>query len=774
MRLLICITLLLALLPVNSFAKDTEKINVGYFEAGHYPVHSLLRDEYFKQLQQLLPENIEIVQIPEGYRSADWDRATSITMAKQLKNIKHLDIVIAFGPWVVNDLLEAGFTKPIIGLHQFNPKAEGLLDENNRPVADNLTVHFRPGKTLDDIHILTKLFKVKKLGLLYFPTEQNKFSMSEHIKSLGQRFGFEVVTAEKYDNKGTYAFFKSYNAIRGKIDALYLPPLWGLETKSIGDFFEMLNREKVPTFTDEGGIIVEKGATATNNYFGVVSEARFNAVKTVDIINGKTPADLPVIFRSGFNLAVNQKSVSKCKVRINSEVFNNYTVIGSKPTEDIPLYQLSELVNRAIYQNPGFLAASDAVAAAQSDVDISKSGYFPQLYGQLSVDNIDENLRHNSLNRLDKNIYQSSLNLEQKLFSLESLKSINSAKKKTALIESDQKAAQLDLELAVSLAYLDYLKFSEQLKALKNIRTMLNYNLETAHAIQIISGKDSLAILRMESKRYNLTLKNIELLQLRKSSRIILNSLLNLPAEEKYILQDDLFTEDRFIQYESAFLDKIKSYDVQRAIAQKIETEAFANNPALARSDFSIEWQKALLDENKSSFYPTVGLHASLYYNDYLKESALFEEKKTGWTVGGKISLPLYLGGKRLKEKGKLKANLSQAEYEKDAAALEIMRTSRTEFQRLLSHAQQMTPAYLAKERGYRSINIAIEKFGSENISAVDFLDILSTTLDSDLRSIDTRFEYYASMARLIHTIGLPVGDDYTNFVERFHTVLNY
>ena len=93
--------------PTN--AKEIKRFNIGYFEAGQYEVHAILREEYFKQLENLLPDNIQIVSIPEGYRSADWNREQSKKMAQQLCEIKHLDFILAVGPWVVQDLLEAGF-----------------------------------------------------------------------------------------------------------------------------------------------------------------------------------------------------------------------------------------------------------------------------------------------------------------------------------------------------------------------------------------------------------------------------------------------------------------------------------------------------------------------------------------------------------------------------------------------------------------------------------------------------------------------------------------
>ncbi len=426
---LVSILLFTFIVTSSITATTVKKIKIGFFEAGKYDIHSILRDEYFKQLESLLPDSIQIITIPEGYRSADWNRPASKKMAGELARLKNIDMILAIGPWVVQDLLDAGFDKPIIGMHQFNPKAEGLTIANDRPKAENLTVHFRPGKVAEDIRALTKLMPVERLGVLAFSSDDTANSVYNHIKALGDQLGFKVFSATEFDNEGTFAFYKSYNTLKKKhVDAIYLGPLWGLNSLDIENFFEMLNKEKVPSFTDEGSLLIRVGATATNNYFGLISEAYYNAYKTLEIINGTTPADLPIILRSNSHLAINKHSAKLCELKMRADAYNSYEIIGAENNSDITPSTLSELVSRAISQNPKILSQIDLLDAAEAQNAIAKSSYKPQIYGDAAYNYTDNNYHHNLSNSSEKEIFTSALHISQTLFHLKNSKRLKQPK----------------------------------------------------------------------------------------------------------------------------------------------------------------------------------------------------------------------------------------------------------------------------------------------------------------------------------------------------------
>ncbi len=756
-------------------ADSIKKYNIGYFEAGQYDVHSILQDEYFKQLELMLPDSVQLVSIPEGFRSAEWDRKKSKQMAAQLAAQNNIDIMLAFGPWVVQDLLEAGFEKPIIGMHQFNPKAEGLLDDHDRPIAKNLTVHFRPGKTVDDILTLMKIKPLKKLGVLSFPSDDSSLSLDKHITSIGKQYGFEVVTATEFDNKGTFAFYKSYAKIRdAQVDAIYLSPLWGLASEKIPQFFEMLNREKLMSFTDEGSLLIQNGATATNNYFGLVSEAYFNAYKTIEILNGVTPSELPVIFRSGTHIALNKNSVERCNITMRSQLFNNYEIIEDRKTVGTQVESLSEIVHRGISQNPLILAQSDKIDALDASIGISKSAYKPQLSANAEFDYIDNNLQSNFHNYVKNEIFKSSLNMSQTIYSKEKLKNIQAVKELKIVEQRAHEIEKLNLERALSLAYLANLRIQEESKVIQNLRNMVSYNIELLRAKQIADKTDSLSLLRLDMYRYHLTLAYIKNNRAQKTAKIGLNSLLNLPYSEPLFFDKIYFSENSFIEFESPIISKLQTHSSQDEIENRLLEKMLTQNASQAKADALINYNKALLEKSASSFFPEFSLHGSLLYSDFQEETIYFQEKDFSWYVGGKISLPLFLGGKRHNQKKQTAALLSESEYQKDIISLTTMKEGLTSFQNFTRFTEQMTPSYQAKQRAYSSLDIANRQYYKDELSTTDFLAIIETTLETDLQFIQIRYNYYTAMAKIVHDLGIIVSDSYSDFVVKFHEELEY
>ena len=766
-KLVLLQIVIFSILICSNTYSTVKKYNIGYFEAGKYDVNSQLRNEYFKQLESLLPDTIQLISIPEGYKSADWNRTTCKKMAQELTANKNIDFLIAVGPWVLEDLLEAGFKKPIIGMHQFNPKAQGLLVDNDRPIVDNLTVHFRPGKTFEDIAALTKLIDIKRLGVLSFPTDDTVNSLYKHMQSLGEQYGFSVHTAEGFDNEGTYAFYKAYNTLKSKrVDAIYLGPLFGLNSDELTGFFEMLNRDRVPCFVDEGALLVQLGATITNSYFGIASEAYFSAYKTIQIINGAVPADLPVIFRGEPFIALNKKSAEQCKVELRTDIINNYMIVGDGVPQDISISPLNEIVHRAINQNPSILSLSDKLDAVQADIDIAKSLYKPQLSGESRLGVIDNNFQQNYQNYIDKNIFRSSLHLTQTLFSKEKLKEIKHSKEIKKITELQNNSDKLDLEETVSLAYLDILKFQEYIAVIQNIQSMLSYNIELLYAKQKLNENDSLAVLRLENFRYSFTLDFIENRHLLKTAQIILNSLLNLPPDEKILLDQKYFSEESYISTEAPLIQKLVSPKAQNEVKNKFQQIILSQNPNQLIADAEINLQKSSLEKAKSSMYPELQLEGSLYYDKYRSENLLYKEKNPSWYIGGKLSLPLYLGGKRLKEKQKAQALVSEAEYKKDEVSLQNMKNGLTDYYKFLQYTEQMTPAYLANQRAIELSEIVNQQLFNDDISISDYLDIIEKNYQTNIASINTRFNYYASMAKLINDLGIGVTDSFSDFIE--------
>jgi len=560
---------------------EPRKVRMGYFEGGKYPYHDRLRDEFLKQLNAILPDSIEAIFAPEGYRSAEWDKSNSARMAQELALVKGLDLVVALGPWVVHDLLNADYKKPIVAMHQFAPQFEGLLEKSGRPTASNLTIHLQRDKLEKDLSRLAGMISLKRLGFLYFPSTIETDSVLAQVKAIGAKLGFEVVTADGTNAKGTYAYFNAFSKLDKKIDALYLPPLWGLEIQMINQFFYNADHERIPVMTSEDKFLVDRGAFLTNNAYDIFSEARFNAYKTAQIILGKKPADLPVNLSGGSAIAVNEATAQKCRITLERRLYNESDVVLAPAGEDVPVLSLSEAISRAVTFNPGYLAQREAVAEATAEASLAYAQYLPHLSADAAIGYRDDNYVNNSRNELKNEFYVTRLNLLQKIFSLETINSIKIASKEKDLQEQSLVSARLDLEQAVTKAYLNYLKAQEVLDLQYRMRQLVERNIEISGARFLVEGGSEYELSRWRAERDNATKDIIEAQSNVKVARILLNVLINYPVEQRLVLSGDGFTNESTGRIYARIVPNLARPSAAEVIGGKIMAHASVSNPNL-------------------------------------------------------------------------------------------------------------------------------------------------------------------------------------------------
>ncbi len=739
-------------------AQPKKQFRLGYFEGGQYPVHVVLRSEFARQLQCVLPEDCEFAFVPEGYRSAGWKRDSCRAMAKQLAALPSIDMVVALGPWVIEDLLAAGFTKPILAMHQFDPIAQGLVGSDGRPIAPNLTVHVVPGRLEDDLKTLAKLVSVKRLGVLYFPSGDEGQAIVSTIDSFGKDLGFEVVTAEGFDNYGTYAFFKAYYQLDKKIDALYLPPLWGMDDIKVSEFFLMVAHDRIPAFTSEGECMVERGAFGSNAAYSIISEARYNAIKAARILQGEQPANLQVKFRGGMALAVNEQTANQCQVSLPTAVTDDAYLVAAPITEATPKYTLSDAVERALSYNPGYLARYDAVEAAVQAAKQAYSAYLPQIVAGASVAHLDDNTVANSRGTLEKDRYRSTVWLNQTVFSADAIKSIQLAAKQRDLEQTNFQQAKLDLELAVTAAYLTYLGAQEVLETQLRYRTLVDRSLEIAGTRLVLEEGSEIDLLRWKDERHQATSRIIHARWGVQAANVLLNVLFNLPGDNPLALDTTLFSEKRFWNDYDLLHALVPTAPDQKQLQDFLVSEGQKENPALRSLDIDIAIQKDLLSKNTARYYPTLDFQASLNYADQLVDRPLtFVEESTTWSVWGGLVLPIFLGTDRIRERTKLKAKLSQVEFERDAAGLEVMGEIRRGACDLVAQVGSVPRAVRSAELATQNLKLILEKYEGGKLGLVDLVDAYSNARNAELSSIVERYSFYLSMARLVRDVGWPV-----------------
>jgi outer membrane protein len=772
LTVLISVTLSVSLSSSGPEAREARKINVGYFEGGKYPVHDQLRNELHRQLELTTPDSIELTFVPDGFRSANWNRDSSRMMARELTGLKKLDLVVTMGPWAVEDLLAAGFTKPIVAMYRYDPVSEGLAGPDQVPLARNVTVGIDPGKMENDLSMLTNLMPVRRLGILFFPSGNERDVVLARARTIGSRLGFEVVTAEGFDLEGTYAFFKAYAALDKKIDALYLPPMWGMDIIKVAQFLKQAAEGRIPTFCSEARYLVDKGALAANSGYTFYPEARYTADKIMRIIAGAVPAELPAVLPEMSGLSLNLQVAATCKRALPADAVSQAYVVEPPLPETAGSYTLQGAVSHALERNPTYLARYDALQAAAEAARQTYSEYLPEVTALASATHFDDNAVSNARDLIDADRYAATLTLTQPLFSLGAIRDIQMAARHKSLKEINLKQAQLDLELGVTTAYLNYMRASELVKVRRQDREIIDRNLEVANTLQHLGLAERADFVRWEDERTHASENLIAARADVATARVLLNTLLNMPGASPIALDTEYCSEDRTWRQYQTLQTRIATDDDRQELIEALSAAAGGANPALRREEVGIDVQRTALRQNTARFYPTVGFRASLNYRDQLAERQSFAEKHNTWSISGYLSLPIFLGFDRIHERKKLKALLSEAEYRKDAVSLEIMGQVQMAAHSFIRFANGVPLSVRSQQLARQNYDDVTKGYEAQKLPILSVLDAQANVLRAELSYVTSRYDYFAALARLVYDIGWSPSENKTTFDQEFYSRL--
>jgi len=761
----LCLLALLALCcsaPEGVLAGDAglKIYRVGFLEAGEHAPHAAMRAAYRSQLERILDSDLAVVFPPNGFLSAGWNRDSSRAMAHRLAAQSNIDLIGALGPWVVEDLIAAGCTKPIVALYRSDPVREGLVGSDGRPVYSNLTVDLFPLRVRQDLTAFTAVVPIKKLGVLYFPSADERPRVMAAIDSLGRAMGFEVVGAEGYNAAGTFAFFKAYSALGTKVDAVYAPFLWGMEGDKPHEFFDRVASQGVPVYSSEGRFAVERGALLSRSNITLDGQAWFDAWKTVRILKGEIPADLPTSYPETPTLIVNEAVFQRLKLELPEDLLTESETIPAPDSPEAPRYSLSDAVRRAFDQNPGHLAAHEALSSAAAAASRAWTDYLPQVVGSVSAWHFDDHAVNNDFRETKNDRLVGSVTLEQQLFSLGAIRSIQIESRKRKLAEISYNQDSLDLTLAVTAAFLDCLKAEKTLSATVQFRRAVTYCLEMARTGASIAGEESPAIGRLRSEQLLASARILESRRTQWAAHVLLNSLLNQAGDTPFALDTTGFSRTECAREQQMLWTMMRSGERKAEARDYLITQGLATSPHVCRVRQEVDIYRLGLAHNLARYFPSLSFRSALNYSDRLRDyPPVFAEKDFSWYVGIDLELPLFLGGDRLKERRQLQADLSGLEYRRDQAALDVMRDISIETDNVLTALRQSDLLEEALELQNPQLETVVGEFVAGKSGYLEALDAVRSGFEIGVRAIDARFAYLQSTARLSYTIGWPLQD---------------
>lgn len=253
-------------------------------------------------------DNIEI-----DFQNAQGDMPTAQTIAQNFVSEKK-DLILAIATPSAQAAYNATKDIPILITAVTDPVSAGLVKSMDKP-GTNVTGTSDAAPVDKQMGLLKKLVpNAKKVGIIYNTSEANSLVQINQVKKMAPQYGLEIVTAGV---TSTNDIPQTLESLLGKVDALYVPTD-NMIVSSMPIVSAKCIAKKIPIIGAEIGT-VKAGALATEgiDYYKLGYQTGLVAV---DVLNGKSPEDIPVTTLKDTQLVINTDTAQKLGIEIPKDL----------------------------------------------------------------------------------------------------------------------------------------------------------------------------------------------------------------------------------------------------------------------------------------------------------------------------------------------------------------------------------------------------------------------------------------------------------------------
>jgi putative tryptophan/tyrosine transport system substrate-binding protein len=295
----------------NSSQGEKKIVKIGINQIVEHPALDASRKGFIEALKSKGFEEGKNLEI--DFQNAQGEPATAQTIAQNFVS-KKKDLILAIATPTAQASFNATKSIPILITAVTDPVQAGLVKSLDKPET-NVT------GTSDNVPIETQFELLKKLvpsgkkvGILYNTSEANSGIQVEAAKKAAPSFGLEIVpTGITNVNEIPQAL----DTLLGKIDVLYVPTD-NMVVSAIPIISSQCFKKNIPIIGSERGQ-VEGGALATTgiDYYKLGFQTGLAAV---EVLNGKSPKDIPVTTLKDMQLVINTDAAKKLNITIPDDL----------------------------------------------------------------------------------------------------------------------------------------------------------------------------------------------------------------------------------------------------------------------------------------------------------------------------------------------------------------------------------------------------------------------------------------------------------------------
>ena len=533
-------------------------------------------------------------------------------------------------------------------------------------------------------------------------------------------------------------------AIPGNAKHVYLSLLPSVPQKERDKLIKALTRKRIMTFSMVGMRDLKAGAFASLASGSKDAFFRRTAINIHQLLSGIDTDLLPVILKSYDKLTINLATAKQLGWSPDYDTTLSANIINRDAYEKSDgKLNLQQAMAMAAKLNPDVIAARAAQEAQAWQTSSLQTNFKPQVTvgGGASVQGV-----HDRINPLTtpQHVSIASLGVEvsQLLYSDRLCSQIKSQVQVAEAAKHDLESARLDVIQSVANSYLDTLNAQALWEIEKENLLLSENNLRLAQLRRDIGTAEASEVFRWQA---NVAQAKALLLQrdaALRTARVQLNTDLAATRTKNWSLTDISLGDNQFYFMDKETRPIAKNLNSLAKFTRFIQVLAKQRSQEIKSFDRTLLSQGILLNErSRRNFRPEITLSAGV--NQIVQDTHnVRSDTQTEWTTGIGFTLPLWEGGLRKAEMGRINAVIRQLQAQRQKALFLIE-------QRALSAAYAMSASHpnmrlsrQAREFAQKNYDSVETKYSQGAVSIVELLDAQNQLLSQKQSEATATYQY--------------------------------
>ncbi len=511
------------------------------------------------------------------------------------------------------------------------------------------------------------------------------------------------------------------DAAGGSVQAVLLTATPQLGTAGRRQLIEALNARKIPTFSAEGLPDVRNGVLAGRVEPYRVPLVRRLALDLYELARGTAPADLPVVLPVNGALTVNGATAAAIgfvppRVLLTTAEFLHPEALrpAGKPLS------LGEAFRMAKEHNVGLKIAGQRIETAEREKDLAKSTLLPQISAMVGA----ENRKIPGLDGImPDTVAEAGVSFDQMIYDDRRVSEYNSAKRIVEGTRYQYDVDRLETLSRTGRAFYAFVLARVMSRVDRQNLTLTRENLSLAR-VRVesgYSGKDE--IYRWESE----TAKRESQLLLRQSTeeaaRIELNRILGIDQSQRWDPEERVVEPDVFPLAGGRLDPWIRDLAGIRKLADALTRYAEESAPEMRVLDERIAALEIQLKERKRRWYLPVFSIAGDWAYRFHQSPDIAGIDDDRYRVGVYGTYPLFLGGSRSEEIGRVRSELETLRHQRELERQNVERRVRTATQRVAASFPVTRLSRQAAEAARKNFAVVQDKYSQGLVNITDLLE---------------------------------------------------